>query len=147
MAEEASKLFLCVTAVVKCPLDLDADSKSLQTQPLTFLVDTGSECCALTKEVIEQLKLPRKGVTTAVGVNTRVLTETYDAILEIGEKDIRVKVKQSVACKHDKSVFTKECCSLVFQVVAAETNAVGVDLFSKFSHVIDSKRHAWCNYQ
>lgn len=146
--ENANSRFLCIEAVVKSPQqateEAAADIQAMQarTDPLLFLVDTGSECSALTRDVIHKLQLPRKGETTVVGVNSRTTADVYSGVLEIGGQDVPVNVKTrrlKTECLYTISSFGV----LAFQVVEAETNAVGIATVSKFCHFISPTAHDW----
>ena len=94
--KEAHSKFLCTVAVAKAPAAVEAGyaaATAAKTEPLPFLVDTGSECSALTRDIIDKLKLPKKGQTTVIGVNSRSTTDVFGAVLEIGGQDISVNVK------------------------------------------------------
>ncbi|XP_078607553.1 uncharacterized protein LOC144879715 isoform X1 [Branchiostoma floridae x Branchiostoma japonicum] len=106
--------FLCVKATIKSP---DPNGQSVERE---FLVDSGSDVVTIKSEILDQLKLPKKGdPVQSKGVHATVKKQLHSGIMVIGSEEIHVEVMEE------------------------SFNSIGCRELRKFRHYISPERHIW----
>ncbi|XP_035680373.1 uncharacterized protein LOC118418512 isoform X2 [Branchiostoma floridae] len=107
--------FLCVKATIKSP---DPNGQSVERE---FLVDSGSDVVTIKSEILDQLKLPKKGdPVQSKGVHATVKKQLHSGIMVIGSEEIHVEV-----ISHDG------------------IESIGCVVMQKFRHFITPDLHIW----